>query len=131
MNNYYRTDRCYRDGEATVFQVTLLPTFAGYAGHFPGNPVAPGVCNIRMLKQCAEQIAGKPLMLNYITGCRFKSIITPHLTPKLQLRIHLTASIIEGSYEMTATVSSQDSASSQAENTVFIEFKAQLSAIAE
>ena len=26
-----------------------------FQGHFPNNPVSPGVCNIEMIKECAEE----------------------------------------------------------------------------
>ena len=53
---------------ATVFEVALRPDCKVYEGHFPEMPVAPGVCNLQMIRECAEQVAGHPLMLNYIAN---------------------------------------------------------------
>jgi len=79
-----------RDEETqTVFRVALRPDCKVYEGHFPGAPVAPGVCNIQMILECAEQVAGHPLMLNYISQCRMTKLITPAECPELDVCIQL------------------------------------------
>lgn len=52
-------------------------------------PVAPGVCNIEMIKECAEEVCGCKLFLSYISQCRFSALITPDKTPNLNLRLQL------------------------------------------
>jgi len=74
---------------ATVFDVALRPDCKVYEGHFPEMPVAPGVCNLQMIRECAEQVAGHPLMLNYIGQCRMTKLITPAECPKLEVTIRL------------------------------------------
>ena len=90
MNDYYHIESIRVEGNETIFNVTLLPGFCAYQGHFPGNPVAPGVCNIQMIKACAEQLTGKRLFLGYIEKCRFSAVITPLTTPQLQLCMQLS-----------------------------------------
>ena len=88
LNDYYRIDgRIAKSDDTVVFNIALLPDYHVYAGHFPGNPVSPGVCNIQMIKECAEQMTGRRLFLNYIAKCRFSAILTPQTTSALQLRI--------------------------------------------
>lgn len=88
------------DGE-TVFRVALRPDCKVYEGHFPGTPVAPGVCNIQMIRECAEQVAGRPLLLTKISQCRMTKLITPGEFPELDVHValdgeSLTASIVSG-----------------------------------
>ena len=85
------------DGEATVFTVALNPSCKVYEGHFPGEPVAPGVCNIQMLKECAELVAGKPLTLRAISQCRMTKLITPKECPTLQVQVQLDGEKLTGS----------------------------------
>ena len=102
LNDYFRIDGRTAENDQTVFRVTLLPGYGVYAGHFPGNPVSPGVCNIQMIKECAELLIGKPLFLGYIDQCKFSAVITPQATPHLQVRMQLTQTDLL--YKVRATV---------------------------
>ena len=102
MNTYYQITKKVIENSETTFHITLLPDFQAYKGHFPGNPVSPGVCNIQMIKECTEQLAGKHLLLKYIKKCKFSAVITPQTTPHLQLRIQLTEA--DEMYKVEATV---------------------------
>lgn len=75
------------DKEIYELMVKLNPDCAVYQGHFPGNPVSPGVCNMRMLQQCAEQVIGLPLDIEQIDSCRFLSVITPKTHSVLTVRL--------------------------------------------
>ena len=91
MIDYYFTIKSQRTvGTVTLFDVILLPDCSVYEGHFPGKPVAPGVCNIQMIKECVERLTGKPLLLEYINRCKFTHLITPQQHRELQIRIELS-----------------------------------------
>ena len=119
LNDYYRIDKQVADGDETLFGITLLPDFIAYKGHFPGNPVSPGVCNIQMIKECAEQLTCKRLFLPYIAKCRFSAVITPLTTPQLQLRMRLIKA--ETAYHLHATLFD--------DTTTYIAFKGEFTAI--
>ena len=113
MNNYYRIDSRTVEDDATIFGITLIPDYRAYTGHFPGNPVSPGVCSIQMIKECAELLTDKRLFLGYIAQCRFTAIITPTKTPQLQIRMQISET--EEVYKVRATVFD--------ETTNYIDFK--------
>ena len=110
LNEYYRIDNIEADDNDTLFGIALLPGYGAYAGHFPGNPVSPGVCNIQMIKECAERLAGKRLFLAAITRCRFSAVLTPPVSApsspqtssSLRLRMRLLEA--EGRYKTVATL---------------------------
>ncbi|MDR0573116.1 MAG: beta-hydroxyacyl-ACP dehydratase [Tannerella sp.] len=102
LNDYYKIDSRVAEGGDTLFRVTLFPGYRAYKGHFPGNPVSPGVCNIQMIKECAEQLIGKPLFLGYISQCKWSAVITPQTTPQLQVRMQLSE--VEDTYKVCAIV---------------------------
>jgi 3-hydroxyacyl-[acyl-carrier-protein] dehydratase len=94
--DYYYTIKDQRlVGDITMFDVILLPDCSVYRGHFPDMPVAPGVCNVQMIKECVERIAGKRLLLEYISQCKFAALITPQQHPALQIRVELTENTAE------------------------------------
>jgi len=90
MNDYYKIESHDVEGDEHDYCITLLPDNCVYAGHFPGNPVSPGVCNIQMIKECAELLSGQSLFLAFIDKCRFSAVITPQTTPQLRLRLRLS-----------------------------------------
>lgn len=105
-NTYYKMISEHRADDAVVFEVALLPDHPVYAGHFPGNPVSPGVCNMQMLKELAERIVDKPLFLSYIDKYRLMEVITPAKHPCLTITMTLTA--VGETYKMESTVTAGD-----------------------
>ena len=119
LNDYFKIDDCTNNGDDTLFSITLLPEYCAYEGHFPGNPVSPGVCNIQMIKECAEQLTGKRLFLGFISRCKLSAVITPLLTPRLSVCMRLSEA--EGLYTVNAVVSDKEA--------TYIEFKGELTPV--
>ncbi|MBO4250123.1 MAG: beta-hydroxyacyl-ACP dehydratase [Paludibacteraceae bacterium] len=89
MENYYSLIASTIDGLSGLFRVQLNPDCRVYEGHFPGSPVSPGVCNIRMMLECAEQVAHHPLNVRKISRCRFTTLLSPQTHPELEIQIDL------------------------------------------
>ena len=80
-----------------------------FQGHFPGNPVMPGVLQVEALAQCggmlAINITGEEKFDTYflkIDNCKFKQKVFPGDT--LILKMELTSHIRRGICEMKGTV---------------------------
>ncbi len=80
-----------------------------FQGHFPQNPVMPGVLQIEALAQCggilAINLAGEGQYDTYflkIDNCKFKQMVRPGDT--MILKMELTAPIRRGICEMRGTV---------------------------
>ena len=92
IKDYYTIeDVVKKDDGTTCFQIHLRPDSAVYEGHFPGEPVSPGVCNIQMIKECAEQLVGKPLLLNNLQQCRLTTLVTPLVHPLVEVTMAVDA----------------------------------------
>ena len=61
-----------------------------FKGHFPGNPVTPGVCMMQIVKELSEEITGLPLFLKTASNIKFMAIINPFETPDLKLQLDIT-----------------------------------------
>ena len=79
-----------------------------FQGHFPGNPVMPGVLQIEALAQCggilAINLSGEGKYDTYflkIDNCKFKNMVKPGDT--LILKMELSAPIRRGICEMRGT----------------------------
>lgn len=58
-----------------------------YNGHFPQQPVLPGVCMLQIIKECTEAIYHTALQYKQIASCKFLSAINPNETPELEFLI--------------------------------------------
>lgn len=58
-----------------------------FEGHFPGNPVMPGVCMIQIIKELTEKAVGKSLFLNTSSNVKFMAIINPEKNDILCLNL--------------------------------------------
>lgn len=64
------------EGVARVI-LRLEPDFPGFEGHFPGNPVCPGVIQVVMALTALEASVGGPLKLMGIYRAKFLRPILP------------------------------------------------------
>lgn len=61
-----------------------------FKGHFPGNPVTPGVCMMQIVKELSEEFTGLNLFLKSASNVKFMAIINPFETPDLTLQLDIT-----------------------------------------
>ena len=60
-----------------IFTIKLNPEHPIYKGHFPGNPVVPGVCQVQMIKELTSVILNKGLVIYKSDNIKFLSVIIP------------------------------------------------------
>lgn len=77
-----------------------------FKGHFPGNPVMPGVCMIQIIKELTEEATGKDLFLAVSSNIKFMAIINPEKNPDLQIAIDITEE--NGDVKVKNTTSFED-----------------------
>jgi 3-hydroxyacyl-[acyl-carrier-protein] dehydratase len=58
-----------------------------FKGHFPGNPIMPGVCMMQIIKELTEQITGSSLFMQSLSNVKFMALINPFITPELRLEL--------------------------------------------
>lgn len=61
-----------------------------FKGHFPGNPIMPGVCMMQIIKELTEQITKTSLMMQSLSNVKFMALINPEMTPELRLDLEIT-----------------------------------------
>ena len=87
-----------------IFLCELKPDCDVYRGHFPGKPVSPGVCNIEMIRECAEMLVGEDLQIDTIKQCRLTAVASPSVCPKVDVSV--TVARLEGTrnYNVVAMI---------------------------
>lgn len=74
------------DSEITA-KISLDPTHEIFKGHFPGNPIMPGVCMMQVIKELTEEVLKVDLFLQTSTNIKFMAKINPDTNPDLLINI--------------------------------------------
>lgn len=90
IEGLYKVTATENTAEGILAKVHLNKNHAIFEGHFPGNPVMPGVCMIQIIKELTEETTGKNLFLAVSSNIKFMAIINPEKNPDLQLSIDIT-----------------------------------------
>lgn len=77
--------------ENTSFKISVRinPMHAIFKGHFPGNPIVPGVCLTQMTKEIIESIQNCSLLLRKADNIKFTAIVNPNVNPLLDANLSL------------------------------------------
>ena len=75
------------DESGTVTLEFCYPeTLSAFRGHFPGNPILPGVCLFQSLRIGLEQVWSTPLRLAEIVNAKFIAPVLPGATLHFNVR---------------------------------------------
>jgi len=61
-----------------------------FKGHFPGNPIMPGVCSIQLVKELTEKALNKALFLSVVSNVKFMAIINPNENETIRLTLDIS-----------------------------------------
>ena len=53
------------------------PSFSGFKGHFPGNPILPAIVQLATVRQITETILGINLIPHSYTKTKFRGMVKP------------------------------------------------------
>ena len=103
-NNFYTINNIEQKTDDTfAIEVTILPEHKIYEGHFPQQPVVPGVCTLTIIRECIGNILSKQGAFATIKECKYVSA----LIPQDDLRIMINLNITEGT-KVSATIERVD-----------------------
>jgi 3-hydroxyacyl-[acyl-carrier-protein] dehydratase len=97
-----------------TFTLKLNPSHPVYEGHFPGNPVVPGVCQVQMVKELTSEILNTKLLIQRSDNIKFLSAIIPAIYPILKVSIDIMENE-PGLWHVYSVISNEDQ--------VFLKFK--------
>lgn len=89
-NDLYTITAFEHNAGAVTAAISLNTAHPIFDGHFPGQPVLPGVCMMQIVKELTEEATGKKLFLNHAAQCKFLSMVDPQKTPELAVVIDYT-----------------------------------------
>jgi 3-hydroxyacyl-[acyl-carrier-protein] dehydratase len=88
-NNYYSVIQFEASAESIQAAVQFNPLHAIFEGHFPQQPVVPGVCMIAIVKSLSEQALQQSLRLIQGHQIKFLQPIIPHQDDVIEVGVNL------------------------------------------
>ncbi|OMP31453.1 3-hydroxyacyl-ACP dehydratase [Mangrovimonas sp. DI 80] len=85
LKDFYTVNEIAVAEQSATAKITINKDHEVFKGHFPGNPVTPGVCMMQIIKELTEQIINKKLFMESCSNVKFMAIINPEVTPDLHL----------------------------------------------
>lgn len=95
-------------------QITFDASHEIFNGHFPGQPIVPGVCLVHIVKELASIIAEEEVLLTKGSNIKFLNIIDPQQNPEVSMKGSFTKNE-DGGLTLTTNIVSGD--------VVFFKFK--------
>jgi 3-hydroxyacyl-[acyl-carrier-protein] dehydratase len=113
LNDFFKiTD--IQQAEKYSISIEMNPKHTIYKGHFPGNPITPGVCLTQMVKETVEHITNKKLQLVKGDNLKFTAVHNPEVHTNVTMSLNIKPKE-EGSLQAESIIS--------ADNTNFFSFK--------
>lgn len=90
LKDFYKIQSLIKtDDQKYLVTVLINENHEVFKGHFPGNPVMPGVCMMQIIKELSEQITESSLLMQSISNVKFMALINPFVTPELLLELEI------------------------------------------
>lgn len=85
-----------------------------FEGHFPGQPVVPGVCMMQTIQELLEKRLQRKVVLQKAANMKFLAMINPVVQPQVNTELQYTLQE-DGTVKASAVIKS--------ESTVFMKFQ--------
>jgi len=77
LDDFYTLNALTETENGISAEVTLNPKHRIFNGHFPENPVVPGVCMMQMIKEVLQLSRKKTFILSEGSNVKFMNILNP------------------------------------------------------
>jgi len=78
LNDFFSITDLKASDDSIQATVEINDAHKIFEGHFPGNPIVPGVCMVQMTKEIMSQVVNNDLQLDNANNIKFLSVINPN-----------------------------------------------------
>ncbi len=91
LDNFYTINNKKVDADHInyIYEINVNNKHDIFNGHFPDNPVMPGVCMMQIIKEITEFIVGRKLFMEKCSNVKFLALINPDTNPILILELKI------------------------------------------
>lgn len=79
-DSFYRINSLNFEENVLEAHVSIDPKHAIFDGHFPGNPVTPGVVQLEMVKEILGTHFNRNIQLQSLANSKFLAVLNPEKT---------------------------------------------------
>jgi 3-hydroxyacyl-[acyl-carrier-protein] dehydratase len=103
LNDFFRISNTESSATEIWAELFINADHQIFEGHFPNQPVVPGVCMMQMIKEIVEHIIGKHTNLVEAADMKFLAVIDPGKNNLVQATIKYTI-VGNGSLNIEASI---------------------------
>lgn len=103
LNDFFHINDLQTEGFDVKATIIINADHKIFEGHFPGQPVVPGVCMMQMLKEIIEQVTQKMTNLIKAHDMKFLALIDPSRNNNIQVSLKYSIET-DGSMILNATL---------------------------
>jgi len=92
------------ENDELVARVTVADNSPWFAGHFPDNPILPGIAQLHMVAEVVAISRQEPLYIHRLNRVKFKKLVRPGAL----MQIHVAAADGDNRYRFRITQDNQD-----------------------
>jgi 3-hydroxyacyl-[acyl-carrier-protein] dehydratase len=112
--NFYTILETQQTAQSFAALLALNAAHPIFEGHFPGQPVVPGVCMMQTIQELLEKGLQRKVMLQKAANMKFLVMINPVVQPQVSTELQYTLQD-DGTVKTSAVIKS--------ETTVFMKFQ--------
>lgn len=91
LNDFFKINETESSASEIWAELVIDANHKIFEGHFPNQPVVPGVCMMQMIKEIIEQVLGKATNLVQAAEMKFMAVINPQENNLIQATIKYAA----------------------------------------
>ncbi len=76
-----------RDAGSAMLDLKVFADSPVFGGHFPGNPVLPGVVMVEAVRRALQDVLGREYHLDTAHHIKFLAVLNPYETPLARLSL--------------------------------------------
>ncbi len=104
--NIFNINRIGVEEGTLLYEAGIVEDHPIFKGHFPNNPIVPGVCTMEMIKECISNEFSCKAMYVSVKECKFLSALIPtkdkllgvtlHIAPQVDNCLNMSGEVVSG-----------------------------------
>lgn len=89
-DTFYKINSLKFEENILEAEISIDPKHAIYEGHFPNNPVTPGVVQLELVKEILGTHFNKTIHMRSLNSSKFLAVLNPEKTPEALFKMTVT-----------------------------------------